>query len=54
MLNNLNQCIIKNQKENPFQKNKILKDELLKRGLYVNPVTRGSDANIEYLIVSNL
>lgn len=54
MLNNLNRCIMKNKKDNPFQKNKELKDELLKRVLYVNPITRGSEEAIEYLIVSNL
>jgi cytochrome b involved in lipid metabolism len=45
---------MKSKNKDAFQKNKKLKEKLLKQGLYVNTVSRGSDDNIEYLIVSNL
>lgn len=39
--------------EKTFQENKLLMEELLNRGLYVNPVTRsGENETIEYLVVS--
>ena len=34
------------------EKNKQLKDELWKRGMYVNPISRDNGKTIEYLIVS--
>jgi hypothetical protein len=42
------------QAQKKGRSNSDLRKELLKRGFYVQPVTRGDAEDIEYLIVSTL